>query len=61
MWVFSAQASLPAWERGLKLDVFRNNGDIYCASLPAWERGLKLMVALTAQRLKGRSPRGSVD
>ena len=52
--------SLPMWERGLKL--YTDNGfDVKVKSLPMWERGLKQRIEEQIERLKSRSPCGSVD
>ena len=53
-------ASLPMWERGLKLHQRTDSHDV-TESLPMWERGLKLNVRYSVLGDLRRSPCGSVD
>ncbi len=56
----SIYPSLPARERGLKLDA-RERFVPYIESLPARERGLKHLGVVGVDDREGRSPHGSVD
>ena len=54
------EESLPARERGLKLECMRRYAEPFM-SLPARERGLKPYEVTYAGKHYRRSPRGSVD
>ena len=49
-------ASLPVWERGLKLNS-KNERDYLLRSLPVWERGLKFRIVLSTHFLGHVAPR----
>ena len=58
--ILEQYASLPSWERGLKLEI-QPLLPVLSPSLPSWERGLKSVIGGAAAVVHSRSPRGSVD